>query len=560
MQRGLAEITKPTPALNERKTSLAHVAYFSMEMAIDQSLHTYSGGLGFLSGSHMLSAGSLGLPMVGVTVLWSQGYGEQYIDDNNQVQIRYEHREYDFLVDTGIIVEVEIFGQPVKIKALKLEKETFGTCPVYFLTTDIDENPEETRKLTHKLYDGEERIRISQEIILGIGGMRVLKAAEDIVDIVHMNEGHALPAVFEMLNDNGYNYDLIRQKTVFTTHTPVAAGNETHNIHLLMEAGFFAGMSFEDALRLGGEEFSLTVAALRMARLANGVSQLHGLVANNMWQWVEGRCPITAITNATNLKYWQDTRVKNAIKDNADDERLLSIKRDMKQELFDYIQKTRGKTFDPDVLTIVWGRRFTEYKRPTLIFSNPDRVKKLLKEKKIQLIFCGKFHPKDTRGRELFNELLGYSKELEGMAVLSEPGYELELSGLLKRGSDLWLNTPVRPLEASGTSGMSANMNGTLHFSIMDGWAVEGTYHNLNGFLINHQGHQMEYLNPEDRHRSDYESMMRQLEDTIIPMFYNDKTKWVELMRQAIHTSSSYFDSNRMALEYYTRLYQPSHL
>jgi len=359
--------------------------------------------------------------------------------------------------------------------------------------------------------------------------------------------------LFELLEDLGGDLEKVRQSTVFTTHTPVAAGNETHNVHLLAEAGFFGKLPVHDAIRLGGEDFSLTVAALRMSRLANGVSQLHGLVANNMWHWVDNCCPIIAITNATNLQYWQDKRIHNL----EDPDKLLALKRQMKVELFDYIQKTTGKVFDPDVLTVVWARRFTEYKRPTLILQDLERVKKLFAAKKIQLIYAGKFHPNDTTGRHLFNEVLEHARNLPELAILSGPGYELELSGLLKRGSDVWLNTPVRPLEASGTSGMSANMNGSIHFSIYDGWAVEGTFDNINGYLIQERdGDGLEFLNAEDRHKQDYEIMMRILENEIIPTYYENKPRWANLMLHAIRTSQSYFDSDRMAVEYFVRLYK----
>jgi glycogen phosphorylase len=535
--------------------TLPKVAYFSMEMAIDQSLHIYSGGLGFLAGSHMLSAGQLGLPMVGVTVLWSQGYGDQELNaTGDAVVINYRNRTYDFLVDTGKTVTIQIFGKDVVVKALLLKPETFGTVPVYLLTTDIDANTPEHRKLTHKLYDGDEKIRVAQEIILGVAGLRLLRELGVGVDIVHLNEGHALPAVFELLAHFGGDLSKVRQHTVFTTHTPVAAGNECHDVQLLADAGFFVKTTVEQARQLGGEDFSLTVAALRMSRKANGVSQLHGEVANNMWSWVTDRCPIVAITNAVNLHYWQDTRVRNAVND---PEQLLTVKHTMKQELSDYVQQHTGKTFDPSVMTIVWARRFTEYKRPGLIFRDEARIRKLMDEGKVQIIFAGKFHPLDTTGNKLMDEILVKSKTNPKLAVL--PGYELELSGLLKRGCDVWLNTPQRPLEASGTSGMSANMNAAIHVSIFDGWAVEGTYHELNGYIINETGSE-EYLPVEERHQQDYDSMMSLLEDTIIPMYYQDKAAWARMLQRAIHTAESYFHSDRMAIEYYTRLYKPATL
>jgi glycogen phosphorylase len=534
--------------------TLERVAYFSMEMAIDQSLHTYSGGLGFLSGSHMLSAGNLGLPMIGISMLWTLGYGDQVVDDNNEVQINYVPRSYDFLKDPGVVVDVTIFGETVKVKPMLLEPKTFGACPCYFLTTDIPENADHIRAYSHKLYDSDERIRVAQEIILGVGGVRALSALSEKYDTVHMNEGHALPAAFELLRMYGNNYDLVRSKLVFTTHTPVPAGNEVHPVDLLVEAGFFVNTHRDEACRLGGEHFSLTVAALRLSRLANGVSQLHGKVANDMWKWVQGRCKIVAITNATNLKFWQDKRIKN-ISSNED---LITVKNAMRKEMVEFVNKETGSSLDPNVFTIVWARRFTAYKRADLIFRDMARIKRLLEGKKLQIVFAGKFHPKDTWGRKTFNKVLELAKELPGVAII--PGYELELSGHLKRGSDLWLNTPQRPMEASGTSGMSANFNGTLHMSTDDGWAVEGTFDEYNGYIISPNQSSEDNTSDEEIHQRDYESMMELIEDKVLPTFYNDKAAWAELMQKAIQYSSLYFDSDRMAIEYYTFLYQPASL
>ena len=530
--------------------SLPNVAYFSMEIAIDQSLKTYSGGLGFLAGSHMLSAGYLQMPMVGVTILWSYGYYDQRIAHDGQVEVAYIRKYYDFLQDTGLQTEVDIFGEKVKVKALLVKPELFGTCPVYLLTTDFEGNSEWARSISHRLYDGNEKIRIAQETVLGIAGVRILQAAGYDFDVIHMNEGHALPAAFELLRQ--YNGDLneVKRHTVFTTHTPVAAGNEVHWVDTLLEGGFFAGASRETAVSLGGENFSLTVAALRMSRLANAVSQLHGLVSNNMWEWVEGRCPIRAITNAVNLHYWQDDRIKYA----QTPEDLLAVKREMKVELFEYIANVAGKRFDPDVLTITWARRFADYKRAWLILMDKDRINKLLDENKVQIIFAGKFHPDDVMGKEMFNKLLNRSHSLNNVVVL--PGYELQLSGMLKRGSDIWLNTPLRPFEASGTSGMSANMNGALHLSIYDGWTVEGTFHGINGYTVEYPELDAE-MTWEERHWKDHECVMDIIEKEIIPTYYENKQEWARLMRQAIRTSEAYFNSDRMVIEYYNRLYKP---
>lgn len=530
--------------------SLPNVAYFSMEIAIDQSLKTYSGGLGFLAGSHMLSAGYLQMPMVGVTMLWSYGYYDQRIANDGQVEVAYIRKYYDFLVDPHLSTEVDIFGEKVKVKALLVKPELFGTCPVYLLTTDIDGNSDWAKSISHKLYDGNEKIRIAQETVLGVAGVRILQAADYKFDVIHMNEGHALPAAFELLRQ--YNGDLeeVKRHTVFTTHTPVAAGNEVHWVDTLLEGGFFAGASRETAVSLGGENFSLTVAALRMSRLANAVSQLHGLVSNNMWEWVEGRCPIRAITNAVNLHYWQDERIMFA----KTPQELLDVKRQMKIELFEYVANVAGKRFNPDVLTITWARRFADYKRAWLILMDKERITKLLDEDKVQIIFAGKFHPDDVMGKEMFNKLLNRSHSMHNVVVL--PGYELQLSGMLKRGSDIWLNTPLRPFEASGTSGMSANMNGTLHLSIYDGWTVEGTFHGINGYTVEYPELDTE-MPWEDRHWKDHECVMNIIEKEIIPTYYDNKEEWARLMRQAIRTSEAYFNSDRMVIEYYNRLYKP---
>ena len=530
--------------------SLPNVAYFSMEIALDQSLKIYSGGLGFLAGSHMLSAGYLQMPMVGVTMLWSYGYYDQRIAQDGQVEVAYIRKYYDFLEDTGVSTEVDIFGEKVKVKAYLVKPELFGSCPVYLLTTDIDGNSDWAKSISHKLYDGNEKIRIAQETVLGIAGVRILQQVGYKFDVVHMNEGHALPAAFELLRQANGNLEEVKKKTVFTTHTPVAAGNEVHWVDTLLDGGFFAGCSRETAVKLGGENFSLTVAALRMSRLANAVSQLHGLVSNKMWEWVDGRCPIRAITNAVNLHYWQDDRIKKA--DTA--EKLLAVKREMKEELFEYVANVAGKRFDPDVLTITWARRFADYKRAWLILLDKDRINKLLDENKIQIIFAGKFHPDDVMGKEMFNKLLNRSHSLKNVVVL--PGYELELSGKLKRGSDIWLNTPLRPFEASGTSGMSANANGALHLSTFDGWTVEGTFNGINGYTIEYP--ELDDEMPwEERHWKDHECMMNIIENEIIPTYYENKQEWARMMRQAIRTSEAYFNSDRMVIEYYNRLYKP---
>ena len=530
--------------------ALPNVAYFSMEIAIDQSLATYSGGLGFLAGSHMQSAGYLQMPMVGVTMLWSFGYYDQRINENGNVEVAYIRKHYDFLTDLKVSTTIKVFGEDVIVKAYKVEENLFGTCPIYLLTTDVEGNSEWARRISHKLYDGDEKIRVAQETVLGVGGIRILQAVGYNFDVIHLNEGHALPAAFELLRQFNGDLKAVRQKTVFTTHTPVPAGNEVHWVDTLVEAGFFSGCSRETAVELGGENFSLTVAALRMSRIANAVSQLHGLVANKMWEWVKDRCPIKAITNAVNLHYWQDERIAKA----KTSQELLDVKHEMKKELFQYISDTQGKRFDPNVLTITWARRFADYKRAWLILMDEDRISKLLNENKVQLIFAGKFHPDDAMGKETFNNILKKSYTMKNMVVL--PGYELALSAKLKKGTDIWLNTPTRPLEASGTSGMSANMNGAVHFSIFDGWTVEGTFPGINGYTVEYPGLDDD-IPWQERHWKDHRFIMNTLENEIIPTYYENKEEWARLMRQAMRTAEGYFNSDRMVIEYFNRVYRP---
>ncbi len=533
-------------------TSHPLTAYFSMEIAVDQALYTYSGGLGYLAGSHMRSAYELGLPMVGVTILWKNGYGEQSIDpQTGEVSLHYSPRNNDFLTDTGVVVDVTIFNEPVKIKVFRLESETFDTVPILLLSTDVEGNSEHAKKWTDVLYGGDEGARVAQEVILGVGGMRAIRALSLPVEVFHMNEGHALPMAFELLREENQNIEAVRRQVVFTTHTPVAAGNEIHPADLLKDGGFFVETPKEEAIKLGGENFSVTAAALKLSRLANGVSQLHGQVANDMWKDVEGRCPIIAITNGVNQRYWQDRWF--AISSKSSD--YLARKAELKEDLLPKLINDPTKKFDPKRLTLVWARRFTGYKRADLMFRDAKRMDALLRNGKVQLIVAGKFHPKDTSGRDAMEWLINKAKSYPNMVVL--PNYELNLSYDMKRVADVWLNNPRRPMEASGTSGMSASMNGALHFSTHDGWAVEGTLHGINGFLINPGEH--DYDTKEQQDEADYQSLMNCLENEIVPLYYGNTKRWGQMMRRAAQTAACFFTTHRMVLEYFNRLYMDHH-
>ena len=529
------------------------VAYFSMEFAIDQALKTYSGGLGFLAGSHMRSVNDKRQHTLGVGILWSFGYYDQSRHEDNTLKVDYRRKFYYFLEETGIVVDVTINGKPVKVKAYLLPATVFDSAPVILLTTDIFENDHLSRTITHKLYDPNEETRIAQEIVLGIGGVKVLEQMGVDIDIYHMNEGHALPLVFELMKRYP-NLEELKRHVVFTTHTPEMAGNEEHNVHLLGRMGFFNGFEvheIQDKLDYYDENFSLTVGALKTSKRANAVSKIHEKVANEMWKDVPGRCEIVSITNAQNMRYWADKQLLSWMLEH-EDYQLEGRKKHLKHILFEEVADQTGKLFDPEVLTLVWARRFAEYKRPWLLIYDMERFRALVSntDTPIQIIWAGKPFPLDYRAIAMFNELVMMSKEFKNVAVLT--GYELRLSKLLKQGSDVWLNTPRWGREASGTSGMSAGINASVHFSIADGWHAEFQKDGINSFTIPHADPS---LPVEEQDRHDYLAMMEKLENTILPMYYNDKQQWMTIVKNGMNDIHGYFTSSRMVVEYYEKLY-----
>ncbi len=530
------------------------VAYFSMEFAIDQSLKIYSGGLGFLAGSHMRSVYDLKQNVIGVGLLWSFGYYDQSRNEDRTLKPHYTRKVYYFLEELDIKVTVKINNVNVVVKGFLLRSDIFGTAPMILLSTDTDENDYLSRTITHKLYDSNERTRVAQEIVLGIGGAKMLQAINHKIDIYHMNEGHALPLVYE-LYDRYKDMSEVKKHVVFTTHTPEAAGNEIHNINFLHEMGFFGNLDLAQARAISGYEnsdnFSLTVGALRSAKIANAVSKIHGMIANEMWAGVEGRCEIISITNAQNKKYWTDKTLIRAL-DEHEDYELLSRKKHLKKILFHVVANQTGKMFDPEVLTIVWARRFAEYKRPGLLKYDYERFVKLITDtqKPVQIIWAGKPYPADYGAIEMFNELIQLSHRYKNMAVLI--GYELTLSKLLKQGSDIWLNTPRITREASGTSGMSASMNGSIHFSIDDGWNPEFAKNGKNAFTIPPLDYR---LSIAEQDKIDNKNMMDILENTIIPTYYDKPKEWVAIMKSAMNDVEVEFDSGRLAMEYYEKMF-----
>ncbi|MCK9372196.1 MAG: alpha-glucan family phosphorylase [Sulfuricurvum sp.] len=529
------------------------VAYFSMEFAIHQALKIYSGGLGFLAGSHMRSAFDLRQNVVGVGILWSFGYYDQSRNENGSLKAEFIRKQYYFMEDLGVRATVCIHSKEVHIKAFYVPPHVFNAAPLILLSTDIPENDFLARTITHKLYDANEESRISQEVILGIGGVKVLEALKQNIEIYHMNEGHALPLTYELyakFND----MEKVKEKVVFTTHTPEDAGNEQHNIYTLHKFGFFNGLDMDTVrriTRIQEDAFNLTIGALRASKRTNAVSRFHGEVANRMWKNCEGRSEITYITNAQNRRYWTDKGMLSAL-DEHEDYALISRKKHLKRNLFNVVADQTGKMFNPDILTIVWARRFAEYKRPGLLKLDFERFRKLLErhDKPIQVIWAGKPYPFDTNAINNFNELIHISKSYKNMAVLV--GYELELSEILKKGSDVWLNTPRVSREASGTSGMTASMNGSIHLSTNDGWHPEFAKHGYNSFTIPPIDHDKPV---EEQDYEDNKNLMDLLENEIIPMYYDKPEHWTQIMKSAMSDVIPAFDSGRMAHEYYTKMY-----
>ena len=529
-------------------------AYFSMEFGIHQALKIYSGGLGFLAGSHMRSVYELRQNVIGIGMLWSYGYYDQQREADGSMKAAHIEKKYQFLEDPNITITVDINNKPVYVKVMLLKPETFQSAPMILLSTDIEPNDYLSKTITHRLYDGNQETRIAQEIVLGIGGVKALEALGKEIDIYHMNEGHAVPLTFN-LYEKYQNVDEVKKRVVFTTHTPEAAGNEEHNIHLLHRMGFFASLDLDTVREITdtrGEMFSLTVGALKLSKISNAVSKIHADVANDMWKDVlDEDDKIIAITNAQNRKYWQDMVLTRALNEDIDYE-IIARKKHLKRMLFNIVADQTGKMFDPNVLTIVWARRFAEYKRPGLLKYDFERFIKMVENTRqpVQIIWAGKPYPTDGIAVGIFNELLYLSKDIKNIAVLT--GYELDLSAALKKGADIWINTPRINREASGTSGMTASMNAAIHFSIPDGWHPEFAEHGHNAFTIPGCNGDLPTF---EQDKLDNKNLMDVLENEIIPMYYTDEKKWVGIIKNAMREVVPFFDSNRMAHDYYEKMY-----
>ncbi len=530
------------------------VAYFSMEFAIHQPLKIYSGGLGFLAGSHLRSAYELKQNLIGVGILWKYGYYDQARNQDQTLQVTFMEKNYSFLEDTGLKFQIMIHEHPVWIKAYYLKPDTFNSAPLFLLSTDVPENDYVSQTITHHLYDANVATKVAQFILLGVGGAKLLDELGFNPDVYHLNEAHGISAAFYLLN-KFKSVEKLKEHLVFTTHTPEEAGNEKHDIYLCHKMSYFCGLSVDEVRKLTGitdDQFNHSLAALKFARIANGVSKLHGVVSRAMWKKHEGICEIKHVTNAQNWRYWADKQMYRFMEENNDwafDDR----KKHLKKRAFEIVADQTGKLFDPNVLTIVWARRFAGYKRADFLSHDLEKFEAMLNDSKkpVQIIWAGKPYPVDYPAISQFNNLVHLSKKYKNVAVLI--GYELGLSKRLKQAADVWLNNPRVPREASGTSGMTAAMNGAVNFSTDDGWIPEFIDHGHNGFVVPKADYENMTVHEQDAY--DLKHIYDILNNQVIPLYYNSYDTWRQIMKNGMRDVRFEFDSNRMAHQYYELMY-----
>jgi len=555
------------------------IAYFSMEIGLTQEIPTYSGGLGVLAGDTIKSAADLKLPMVAVTLAHRKGYFRQEIDPSGwQQEFPREWAPEKIMERLPTKTLVTIEDRDVKVQAwlYRVKSPTGGELPVLFLDTDIPGNVEEDRHLTDHLYGGDLTYRLKQEIILGIGGARILKALGFNIRKYHMNEGHASLLTLELLNlsrqpvENtwderaAWNTQKVIDKCVFTTHTPVEAGHDRFPYELVDR---ILGDPIPRPLLqelAGKDELNMTMLALNLSQYVNGVAKKHGEVSKALFPGFE----IHAITNGVHPFTWTSPYFVNLFDkylpswanepellvrvDTIPDEEVWDAHCGAKAYLFQYIEEVTGTRLDPDVLTIGFARRAATYKRGDMIFSDLERLLKIGKGK-IQLIFGGKAHPRDEPGKQVIQRINQYIKQLKGtLEAVYIPNYNMDVAYRLVPGVDLWLNNPIRPLEASGTSGMKAALNGVPNFSVLDGWWIEGHIEGLTGWSI---GAAPSELKPGDGQDEDVEDMYQKLEKVIIPLYYTDHPGWIRVMKNAIGKNGYYFNTHIMMRRYVTEAY-----
>jgi starch phosphorylase len=524
------------------------VAYFCMEFGLHEDFPIYAGGLGILAGDFVKSARDLGLPVVGVGLRWARGYSRQRIDAGGAPVDEFPAYDADWLHDTGARVRVRVAAREVEARVWVVDR--WGNVPLYLL----EPTDERDAWITHRLYESTPDRRVAQEILLGVGGIRALRKLDLEVDTYHFNEGHAVFAGIEMIAERmaaGADFHAawaaVRGTIVFTTHTPIPAGNEVHRLEDLRRLGAACELVDAEMRAIGGDPFNMTVAGLRLSRRANAVSRIHGEVSRAMWRDVEGASEIVPITNGVHVPTWQDPRIREG---RGTASGLWATHHALKRELLAAVEARTGVALDGDVPTIGFARRAAAYKRSDLIFRDLPRLEPLLLGRRLQLVFAGKSHPDDEDGRRIVATLVAMARRYPG-AVVFVPNYDMGLARLLTRGADVWLNNPIRPLEACGTSGMKAALNGVLNLSVLDGWWPEACRHGVNGWAIG-DGR----AGAPDQDQRDLEALWATLEGEVLPA-WQDRERWTAMMQASIETVEERFSSDRMVREYFARLYAP---
>ncbi len=529
------------------------VAYFCMEYGIHQPLKIYAGGLGFLAGSHLRSAFELRQNFIGIGILWKYGYYDQVRKQDQTMDVLFEEKNYGFLIPTNIKFTIKVSKHEVWVTAYYLPSEIFDTAPLFLLSTDLPENDYLSKTISDKLYDANPETRIAAAILLGEGGVKLLEAIKWEPEIYHLNESHALPLAFYLYNKSR-NSKEVKNKLVFTNHTPEEAGNQKTNLSLLEKMGFFCDIPITEIKEItesNNDELNHTLTALLLSKKANGVSKKHLETLCKIWKRNGNICSLISITNAQNYTFWHNENMYQAVEKKQDDE-ILKIKQKGKQELFEIVADQCGKIYDKNICTIIFAKRFAGYKRPDLFFHDMEKFHQLVtnKQRPVQIIWAGKPYPMDYPSIGIFDKIVNICKTYTNCSILV--GYEISLSKIFKQGADVWLNVPRMTHEASGTSGMAAAMNGAVNVGLPDGWFPEFAKDKINSFIIPPCDVNLPEHIQDDK---DAASLYQLLEKDILPMYYDYPKKWLAIVKNGLTDIVPEFESNRMATEYYERLY-----
>lgn len=546
-----------------------NIAFFTMEIGLDGGIPTYSGGLGILAGDTVRSSADLKLPLVAVTLVSKKGYFKQELTpDGWQLEQPDEWEPSKHMTLLPEEVKVQIQNRDVKVKAWLYEIKSLvgGAIPVLFLDTDIEGNTQQDREISYYLYGDNGLTRLKQEMVLGVGGVRILDALGFQIRRYHLNEGHSSLLALELLRKYGMDIDRVRNLCIFTTHTPVEAAHDKFSYDLVREViGNF--IPLETLKNLGGQDrLNMTLLALNLSEYINGVSKKYQDTSSRLFPGYK----INAITNGVHSYTWTCKSFRTIFDeympgwanepellvrvDTIPDEEIWHAHKEAKKVLIDYVNQTTNVGMDYYSLTLGFARRATGYKRATLIFSELDKLKKISKKGKIQLILAGKAHPRDDSGKRIIKEVFNYKEKLKDKIKIAYlPNYNMSLAYKMVSGVDVWLNTPLPPLEASGSSGMKAAHNGVINFSVLDGWWIEGWLEGVTGWAIG--PHPSEEISEEERRTRELEDLYNKLEYVIVPTYYQRRDDWITMMKNSIGKIAYYFNSHRMMRRYITEAY-----